>query len=83
RQFASQYPSEIKGLLLIDATPESYIQRFLPVMPSTFQSIYKKQFTLECTYEDFKESIEATNVDILYPFPVIVLSAGKKDRLFA
>lgn len=41
RQFASQYPSEIKGLLLIDATPESYIQRFLPVMPSTFQSIYK------------------------------------------
>ncbi len=80
RQFASQYPSEINGLLLIDATPESYIQRFLPVMPNTFQSIYKKQFTLECTYEDFKESIEATNVDILYPFPVIVLSAGKKDH---
>ena len=42
RQFASQYPSEIKGLLLIDATPESYIQRFLPVMPNTFQAIYKK-----------------------------------------
>lgn len=41
RQFASQYPSEIKGLLLIDATPESYIQRFLPVMPNTFQAIYK------------------------------------------
>lgn len=80
RQFASQYPNEINGLLLIDATPESYIQRFLPVMPNTFQSIYKKQFTLECTYEDFKESIEATNVDVLYPFPVVVLSAGKKDH---
>ncbi|UKS54670.1 alpha/beta fold hydrolase [Exiguobacterium acetylicum] len=80
RQFASQYPNEVSGLLLIDATPESYIQRFLPVMPKSFQSKYQNQFTLECTYADFKESIEATNSDEHYIFPLIVLSAGKKEH---
>jgi len=79
RLYATEYPNEVCGLILIDATPEDYRERLLPTMPKEFQEKYNKQFVYEGNYEEFmdslkqlKESKKKLNV------PLIVLSAGKK-----
>ncbi|TDL82722.1 alpha/beta fold hydrolase [Peribacillus frigoritolerans] len=79
RVFASQYPHEVAGLILIDSTPENYKERFLPTMSKEFQEAYYNQFVYEGTYEEFKNSLyqlkeTKRNLDI----PAIILSAGKK-----
>ncbi|WP_280771615.1 alpha/beta fold hydrolase [Salipaludibacillus daqingensis] len=79
RMYATEYPNEVCGLILIDSTPEDYTERFLPTMPNEFQRAYNKQFVFEGNYNEFmqslkqlKESRRKLNV------PLIVLSAGKK-----
>lgn len=79
RLYATKYPNEVCGLILVDSTPEDYRERFLPTMPKEFQQAYKKQFVYEGNYNEFmqslkqlKESRRKLNV------PLIVLSAGKK-----
>ncbi len=77
--YATEYHSEVCGLVLVDSTPEDYRERFLPTMPKEFQQAYNKQFVYEGNYDEFveslnqlKESRRTLNV------PLIVLSAGKK-----
>ncbi|KFN01416.1 alpha/beta hydrolase fold family protein [Bacillus clarus] len=80
RLFASSYPEETFGVVLVDSTPENYKLDFLPIMSLEFQEAYYKQFIYESTYEEFTHSLgEATEYcksmgDIL----LVVLAAGKK-----
>ncbi|KYG31947.1 alpha/beta fold hydrolase [Alkalihalobacillus trypoxylicola] len=79
RLFATKYESLVCGLLLIDSTPEEYIERFLPIMPESFQRAYYKQFTHEGNTEDFMESLKQVKLSKRrLCIPMIVLSAGKK-----
>lgn len=79
RLYASEYPSEIAGLLLIDSTPEDYQERFLPTMSREFQEAYKNQFIHEGNYKEFKESLkQLKDNQIKLNIPLIVLSAGNK-----
>ncbi|MFF2755709.1 alpha/beta fold hydrolase [Psychrobacillus sp. NPDC058041] len=79
RLYATEYPNEVSGLILVDSTPEDYREKFLPTMSKEFREAYNKQFVYEGNYEEFmgslkqvKESRRKLNV------PLIVLSAGKK-----
>ncbi|MBM7702963.1 alpha/beta fold hydrolase [Metabacillus iocasae] len=79
RLYATEYPNEVDGLVLVDSTPEDYREIFLPTMSAEFQDAYKKQFIYEGTYHEFMESLKQTKekrrkLDI----PLIVISAGKK-----
>ena len=79
RMFATEYPNEVCGLVLIDSTPEDYKERFLPTMSQDFQQAYNKQFVYEGNYDEFMESLKQlkdTRQKLNVPF--IVLSAGKK-----
>ncbi|SCC21865.1 alpha/beta fold hydrolase [Bacillus mycoides] len=80
RLYASLYPSEVAGLILVDSTPEDYRERFLPIMPSDFQEAYNKQFIYEGTYDQFMKSLEEVRLQrkTLIDTNVIILSAGKK-----
>ncbi|GAF65828.1 putative hydrolase [Bacillus sp. TS-2] len=81
RLFATKYESLVSGLVLIDSTPEEYIERFLPIMPESFQSAYYKQFTHEGNTEDFIESLKQVKLSKRrLRIPMIVLSAGKKKH---
>lgn len=84
RMYATEYPDEVCGLVLVDSTPEDYRERFLPAMPEDFQEAYHKQFVREGNYDEFMESLQQLKdtrrrLDV----PLIVLSAGKKAHYSA
>ncbi|PFA66725.1 alpha/beta hydrolase [Bacillus sp. AFS015802] len=79
--YAHEYPKEVAGLVLVDATPVDYRERFLPTMPEDFQEAYRKQFVREGNYEEFMESLgQLKGYKETLSMPVIVLAAGKKDH---
>ncbi len=71
-------------MVLVDSTPKNYKRKFLPTMPTYFQEAYKKQFTLEGTYDEFMTSLNQANQqqEQEHPgtIPLFVLSSGKKDH---
>lgn len=78
--FASEYPDEVTGLVLVDTTPCDYRERFLPTMSREFQNAYHKQFVREGNYAEFVESlhqVKQANLDL--SIPITIISAGKKD----
>ncbi|TYS47686.1 alpha/beta fold hydrolase [Bacillus infantis] len=84
RMYATAHPDEVRGLVLVDSTPEDYRERFLPAMPEDFQEAYHKQFVREGNYDEFMESLQQLKdtrrrLDV----PLIVLSAGKKAHYSA
>ncbi|MGG3563077.1 alpha/beta hydrolase [Neobacillus rhizosphaerae] len=79
RMFATEYPNEVCGLILVDSTPEDYRERFLSTMSQEFQQAYNKQFVLEGNYDEFMESLkQLKETRLKLHIPLIVLSAGKK-----
>lgn len=78
--FASEYPNEVTGLVLVDTTPSDYRERFLPTMSQEFQNAYHKQFLREGNYADFIESLhQVKRANFNLSIPTIIISAGKKD----
>lgn len=82
RLFATTFPKEVSGLVLVDSTPEDYRERFLPTMSQHFKEAYNKQFTLESSYEEFMESLGQLkdHQRHLGVIPMIVICAGKKHH---
>jgi pimeloyl-ACP methyl ester carboxylesterase len=79
RMFATEYQNEVRGLVLVDSTPEDYRERFLPTMSRDFQQAYNKQFIYEGNYDEFMESLkQLKDTRHKLNIPLIVLSAGKK-----
>ncbi|WP_391115948.1 alpha/beta fold hydrolase [Psychrobacillus sp. L3] len=79
RLYASEYPNEVCGLILVDSTPEEYREKFLPTMSIEFQEAYNKQFVYESNYDEFIESLKQVKESRRkLNVPLIVLSAGKK-----
>ncbi|USK45068.1 alpha/beta fold hydrolase [Cytobacillus oceanisediminis] len=79
RMFATEYPNEVSGLVLIDSSPEDNRERFLPTMSQDFQQVYNKQFVYEGNYDEFMESLkQLKDTKQKLNVPLIVLSAGKK-----
>ncbi|MCV9884356.1 alpha/beta fold hydrolase [Metabacillus halosaccharovorans] len=79
RLYATEYPNDVCGLILVDSTPEDYREKFLPTMEDEFQRAYKKQFVHEGNYDEFMESLKQLKESrSKLNVPLIVLSAGKK-----
>jgi len=81
RIYATEYPNEVCGLILVDSTPEKYRERFLITMSKDFQEAYNNQFIYEGNYDEFMESLkQLKETRQKLNIPLIVLSAGKKDH---
>jgi pimeloyl-ACP methyl ester carboxylesterase len=81
RLYANEFPNDVAVVILVNATPEDYGERFLPQMPKEFQETYNKQFISEATYNEFMESLgQIKQKRHLGSLPLIVVSAGKKDH---
>ncbi|WP_075618532.1 alpha/beta fold hydrolase [Paenisporosarcina indica] len=80
RLFATRFPIEVAGMVLIDSTPEEYRERFLPTMSSQFQEAYNKQFIYEGTYDEFMESLSQLRQEKshLGNLNLTIISAGNK-----
>lgn len=79
RMYATEYPNDVCGLILVDSTPEDYREKFLPTMSDEFQQAYNKQFVHEGNYNEFMESLKQLKESRRkLNVPLIVLSAGKK-----
>lgn len=79
RLYATEYHTEVCGLILVDSTPENYRERFLPTMPEELQQAYNNQFVYEGNYDEFIESLnQLKEARRKLNVPLIVLSAGKK-----
>ncbi|PMC33892.1 alpha/beta hydrolase [Bacillus sp. UMB0899] len=79
RMYATEYPNDVCGLILVDSTPEDYREKFLPTMSDEFQQAYNKQFVHEGNYDEFMESLKQLKESRRkLNVPLIVLSAGKK-----
>ncbi|MGG0076708.1 alpha/beta fold hydrolase [Bacillus wiedmannii] len=80
RLFATFYPEDMLGIVLVDSTPENYKEDFLPIMSNEFQEAYYKQFVYESSYEEFTFSLSEVNrcCKSMNDIPLVVLAAGKK-----
>ncbi|PFX55653.1 alpha/beta hydrolase [Bacillus wiedmannii] len=80
RLFATFYPEDMLGIVLVDSTPENYKEDFLPIMSPEFQEAYYKQFVHESSYKEFMFSLGEANkhCQSMRNIPLAVLAAGKK-----
>ncbi|HFK1765436.1 hydrolase [Bacillus wiedmannii] len=80
RLFATIYPEDLLGIVLVDSTPENYKEAFLPIMSTEFQEAYYKQFIYESSYEEFTFSLSEVDryCKSMNDIPLVVLAAGKK-----
>ncbi|MGZ7149387.1 alpha/beta fold hydrolase [Bacillus sp. BC08] len=80
RLFATFYPEDMLGIVLVDSTPENYKEAFLPIMSPEFQDAYNKQFVYESSYEEFMFSLGEVDkhCQSMGNIPLAVLAAGKK-----
>ncbi|MES5955163.1 alpha/beta fold hydrolase [Bacillus fungorum] len=80
RLFATFYPEDMLGIVLVDSTPENYKEDFLPIMSPEFQEAYYKQFVYESSYEEFMFSLGEVDKhrQSMRNIPLAVLAAGKK-----
>ncbi|HDR7671645.1 alpha/beta fold hydrolase [Bacillus wiedmannii] len=80
RLFATFYPEDMLGIVLVDSTPENYKEDFLPIMSNEFQEAYYKQFVYESSYEEFTFSLSEVDrcCKSMNDIPLVVLAAGKK-----
>ncbi|PDZ65455.1 alpha/beta hydrolase [Bacillus cereus] len=80
RLFATFYPEDMLGIVLVDSTPENYKEDFLPIMSPEFQDAYNKQFVYESSYEEFMFSLGEVDKHCQSKgnIPLAVLAAGKK-----
>ena len=80
RLFATFYPEDMLGIVLVDSTPENYKESFLPIMSTEFQEAYYKQFVYESSYEEFTFSLSEVDrhCKSMNDIPLFVLAAGKK-----
>ncbi len=77
RMFASMYPNEVKGIVLIEPTHEDHNEKMILTQHPEVQEFMKSQFNAEGTYEEFLESskqVKATR-KCLKNIPLTVITA--------
>lgn len=79
RLFASMYPKEVKGIVLIEPTHEDQHEKLILNQPPEVQELIKAQFKVEGTYDEFLESarqVKATRA-CLKNIPLTVITTNK------
>ncbi|MFN2745449.1 MULTISPECIES: alpha/beta fold hydrolase [Bacillus] len=80
RLFASRFPDDVVGMVLLDPACEDQERKVLPLLPEKAREDYFNQFSLEASHEEFEQSLNMLKQeeDHLGTIPLLVLSAGKR-----
>jgi len=77
RLYASKYPEEIAGIILLDSCHEDQNKIMPPLFTEEMRSIYFNQFSIEGSIDDIEKSFEQiSEVKSLGDVPLTVVSAG-------
>jgi pimeloyl-ACP methyl ester carboxylesterase len=74
RLFASMYPEEISGVVLVDSVHEDQNNRMVKLFTDEVRKQYLGQFTVEATLCEFEQSLEQVRGSSLGNLPLIVLT---------
>ncbi|WP_283154100.1 alpha/beta fold hydrolase [Guptibacillus hwajinpoensis] len=80
RLYASQYPEEVKGVILLDSVHEDQNHKMVPLFTEEVQDQYLGQFTVESSLNEFKESLEQVRGTNLQNIPLIVMTGGTQPH---
>lgn len=80
RLYASSFPSEVVGLVLVDPSHEEQHEKWMPLLTDKMQTVFQGVFTKEGTYDDFLTSMKQVRSLRKHfgDMPITVLSAGQK-----
>ncbi|WP_260412502.1 alpha/beta fold hydrolase [Alkalihalobacillus sp. TS-13] len=80
RLFASNYPEEVIGVILLDSVHEDQNKKMVPLFTKEVQQRYLGQFTVEASLKEFEESLEQVRETNLGNIPLIVLTGGTQPH---
>jgi len=77
RLFASKYPEEVAGVVLLDSSHEDQNKILPPLFTKEVQEAYFNQFTIEGTLNEIEESFEQVRTSKSFGnIPLIVVTGG-------
>lgn len=76
RLYASKYPEEIVGVILLDSVHEDQNKKMISFFNKKIQEEYLGQFTVEGSLSEFEESLEQVRGTSLGNMPLIVMTGG-------
>ncbi|WP_028402263.1 alpha/beta fold hydrolase [Ectobacillus panaciterrae] len=74
RLYASKYPEEVAGVVLIDSCHEDQNKVMVPLFSKEVQEAYFGQFIVEGTFSELEESLEQVRGTNIGSIPLIVLT---------
>ncbi len=80
RLYASRYPEEVTGLILIDSVHQDQNNEMGPLFTEAVKNEYLGQFLVETSLNEFEESLEQVRGSKLKTIPVIVLTGGTQSH---
>ncbi|MCF6409867.1 alpha/beta fold hydrolase [Pseudalkalibacillus salsuginis] len=80
RLYASRYPAEVKGIILLDSAHEDQNKKMVPLFTKDIQQVYLGQFVVEASLDEFEESLEQVRGTTLKNIPLIVMTGGTQQH---
>ncbi|MEK4245199.1 alpha/beta hydrolase [Psychrobacillus sp. FSL K6-2684] len=80
RLYASKYPQEVVGIILLDSVHEDQNKRMVPLFTKEVQEEYLGQFVVEASLDEFEESLEQVRGTNLNNIPLIVMTGSNQPQ---
>ncbi|WP_088044680.1 alpha/beta fold hydrolase [Bacillus sp. EAC] len=81
RLFASEYPEEVAGVILLDSVHENQNKFMAPLFSDTVKEEYYGQFRFEASLNEFEESLEQVRASKpLGNIPLLVVTGGAQPH---
>jgi len=81
RLFASEYPEEVAGVILLDSVHEDQNKFMAPLFSDLVKEEYYGQFTLEASFDEFEASLEQIRASqSLGDIPLLVITGGTQPH---
>ncbi|WP_408008398.1 alpha/beta fold hydrolase [Pseudalkalibacillus sp. A8] len=79
RLYASKYPEEVAGIILLDSVHEDQNKIMVPLFSEKVRKEYLGQFVVEATLNEFEESLEQVRGAKLGSVPLLVITGGTQS----
>jgi len=76
RLYASKFPEEIVGVILLDSVHENQNKKMVSLFTKKIQEEYLGQFSVEASLSEFEESLDQVRGTNLGNIPLIVMTGG-------
>ena len=80
RLYASKYPLEAVGIILLNSVHENQNKRMVPLFIKEVQEEYLGQFVVEASLDEFDESLEQLRGTNLNTIPLIVMTGSNQPH---